>query len=248
MLSDEQASTLAEYRRHDARVDGARLDHVPPHQAPHHSDSVSDLIGSPHRPGAVPLATHGVLHLNDAGRRAPGQWEALRQVIDSREVAFSVNGTPTRYTADPLIVLSCEALAAELRQVPPFIYDRVSVRLHVTRTELDRQRDEESVTLAELADMVAAARLRAARRWQDIGVSTNAEVPDDALPMSGVFPPTSWELLDRHHRAGLLSDRGVDEVRRVAWSLADLDACEHPERRHVEEAVALRLQSRPSST
>jgi magnesium chelatase family protein len=251
-LTDEQAHILAENRRHDAQADGVLLDHIPPYQAPLRVASWSALAGTSRRPGAALLATHGVLHLADAGRRSPTQWALIRQIIDNREVFLPVDGTPTRFTADPLIVLSCVDLASEMRQVPPFIYDRVSIRLHVTHADHERQLDagrpeQDAVTLPVLADSIAAARLRAARRWSAAGVSTNAEVPTDALAMSSIFPRASWELPDRHHRAGLLSGHGVAEVRRVAWSLADLDACDHPEPRHVEQAVALRLQSRPTS-
>ena len=245
-LTDEQARTLAENRRHDARADGVLVDHNPPYQELGRLASWSALAGTFRRSGAALLATHGVLHLADTGRRSPTQWAVIRQIIDKRAVFLPVDGTPTRFTADPLLVLSCVDLASEMRQVPPFIYDRVSVRLHVTHT--DHEHQPGAVTLLALADSVAAARLRAARRWSADGVSTNAEVPEDALAMSSVFPRASWELLDRHHRAGLLSGRGVAEVRRVAWSLADLDACDHPERRHVEQAIALRLLSVPPTT
>ncbi|GAB2992493.1 ATP-binding protein [Saccharothrix stipae] len=247
-LTDEQARTLAENRRHDARADGVVVDHNPPYQAPARVASWSGLAGTSRRPGAALLATHGVLHLADAGRRSPTQWATIRQIIDKRAVFLDVDGTPTRFTADPLLVLSCVDLVSEMRQVPPFIYDRVSVRLFVTHADHEHRQDPDAVTLPALADRVAAARLRAARRWSDDGVSTNAEVPDDALAMSSIFPRASWELLDRHHQAGLLSGRGVAEVRRVAWSLADLDACRHPESHHVEQAVALRLQSLPASS
>ncbi|WP_447002403.1 ATP-binding protein [Saccharothrix isguenensis] len=242
-LTDEQARTLAENRRHDAHVDGVPVDHNPPYQEPGRLASWSALAGTFRRPGAALLATHGVLHLADAGRRSPTQWPVIRQIIDKRAVFLPIDGTPTRFTADPLLVLSCVDLASEMRQVPLLIYDRVSVRLHVTQADHEHRPDLGAVTLPALADRVAAARLRAARRWSAAGVSTNAEVPEDALAMSSVFPRASWELLDRHRRAGLLSRRGVAEVRRVAWSLADLDACDHPERHHVEQAVALRLQS-----
>ncbi|MGM1060614.1 ATP-binding protein [Saccharothrix sp. Mg75] len=247
-LTDEQARTLAENRRHDAHADGVPIDHNPPYQAPGRVASWSALAGTSRRPGAALLATHGVLHLTDAARRSPTQWAVIRQIIDKRAVFLDVDGTPTRFTADPLLVLSCVDLASEMRQVPPFIYDRVSVRLHVTHADHEHRPDPDrpeqaAATLPALANSVAAARLRAARRWSAAGVSTNSEIPEDALAMSSVFPRASWELLDRHHRAGLLSRRGVAEVRRVAWSLADLDACDHPESRHVEQAIALRLQS-----
>ncbi|MFC6094369.1 ATP-binding protein [Saccharothrix lopnurensis] len=260
-LTDQQALVLARNRRHGDPVAEVPLDHTPPYRAPHRAASVSALIGGAHGPGEALLATHGVLHLTAAGHRSREQWEALLRIVDNRSVVLPVDGTPTGFTADPLIVVSCPDLASEMRQVPPSVYDRVSVRLHVPHCDRDHRTGQEQteqeqtgqeqtgqdpVTLPVLADAVAAARLRAARRWRDTGVSTNTEVPADVLTLSSVFPRTSWQLLDRHHRAGVLSEHGVDEVRRVAWSPADLDACEHPEPRHVEQALALRLQSRPT--
>lgn len=51
--------------------------------------------------------------------------------------------------------------------------------------------------------------------------------------------------LRRAREAGALSRHGFDTVLRLAWTAADLDGTDQPERHHIEQALALRQATRP---
>ncbi len=73
----------------DAR---ARLVRRPPLQAPHHTTSVAALVGGGSylaRPGAISLAHHGVLFLDEASEFAPSTLDALRQPLETGYVVIA---------------------------------------------------------------------------------------------------------------------------------------------------------------
>jgi magnesium chelatase family protein len=87
----------------------ARLIRRAPLQAPHHTASVASLVGGgAHlaRPGAISLAHHGVLFLDEAPEFAPRALDALRQPLESGAVVLHRGGGAVRYPARFQLVLA----------------------------------------------------------------------------------------------------------------------------------------------
>lgn len=224
-------------------------DTVAPFVDPHHSATSAALLGGKAVPGAVSRATFGVLHLADAGQWRRPWWEMLLGILQCQHVRLVTSGVLSEYPADMQLVLSCQDTATEARHIPPFILDRIPVRLRLF--DDDRATGERGREDAERFDSVKAAvraaRARAATRWDAIA-ATNSSVPMETLRALTPFPQAVVDRLDYQHRVvGALSRRGVDEVYRLAWTLADLDDVDRPKGRHVEEALAMRLHGRPST-
>jgi magnesium chelatase family protein len=101
------------------------------------------------------------------------------------------------------------------------LLDRFDLRVIVSRPEvselLDDRRPEPS---AVVAARVAAVRAVAAGR----GVRCNAELSGPALDRVAVLSADAKRLVEHRLRSGRLSARGLVRVRRVARTLADLDA------------------------
>ena len=100
-------------------------------------------------------------------------------------------------------------------------------------------RGEPGEGTAVVAARVREARARAATR----GVACNAHIPrrrlDDLCPVT----PETELVLEGALAGGRLSARGLDRVRRVARTLADLDGHDGPAAPlHVKMALALRAQ------
>jgi magnesium chelatase family protein len=90
---------------------------------------------------------------------------------------------------------------------------------------------------ATVAERVVTARHRAAAR----GVVTNGALSGPALESSVCLSPGALRLIERHVRSGALSARGLNRVRRLARTLADLDGGgETVGEDHVQEALLLR--------
>ncbi|MET7878619.1 YifB family Mg chelatase-like AAA ATPase [Micromonospora profundi] len=243
---------------------GGRLLRRPPFQAPHHTATVPSLVGGGSglaRPGAVSLAHRGVLFLDEAPEFSKGALEALRQPLESGQVQLSRSGGGTVYPARTQLVLAanpcpcakpagdayceCSPLARRryLGRLSGPLLDRidVQVRLMPLRAAELMAAEGDAESSATVAARVAAARQAAAKRWAVLGRRLNAEVEGPHLRR----PP--WRLpaqatteLRKRLDSGSLSARGFDRVIRMAWTIADLDGRERPDRDDVREAIQLR--------
>ncbi|MDQ6649428.1 MAG: YifB family Mg chelatase-like AAA ATPase [Actinomycetota bacterium] len=237
----------------------------PPYRDPHHTASVSALVGGGSglaRPGEVSLAHRGVLFLDEAPEFHGGVLDALRQPLERGEVTIARSGGTARFPARFLLVLAanpcpcaqvsgaadrctCSALARRryLSRLSGPLLDRIDLHVElfqVSRAELlcDRSSVEGS---AAVADRVLAARGRARARLAGTPWRTNAELPGRELrarwaPQAGALRQAEAAL-----ERGQLSARGLDRVLRVAWTLADLAGRGRPAAADVDGALFLRL-------
>ena len=244
---------------------GAGLLTEPPFCAPHHTASKAAIVGGGSgiiRPGAASLAHRGVLFLDEAPEFGRDVLDALRQPLEAGEVIIARSAMCARFPARFTLVLAanpcpcakassggagCECSPAARRRylgrLSGPLLDRVDVKVRlqpVNRREMlyDRKFTETSAVVAE---RVAAARERAARRLRDTPWRLNAEIPGAQL--RGSFSPERGALrsLDRAMELGQVSARGADKIVRVAWSVADLAGKPRPGAGDVEFAIGLWL-------
>ena len=159
----------------------AQLVRSPPLQAPHHTASVASLVGGGShlaRPGAISLAHHGVLFLDEAPEFAPRALEALRQPLESGMVTLHRSGGVVSYPARFQLILAanpcpcggrgrqCLCVAAARRRYQQRLsgplLDRVDLRVNVEpvpHAELFATSDRESsaVVSARVVEARAAA-------------------------------------------------------------------------------------------
>ena len=231
----------------------------PPFRAPHHSSSPVALLGggaSLVRPGEVSLATNGVLFLDELGEFPSSLLETLRQPLEDGTICIARAHARATLPARFLLVAAtnpcpcgeggepgacrCSPSMREryLRRLSAPLLDRfdlaVAVRRPSARELLDQPSDETSAIVAE---RVAAARSLSRAR----GMSCSARIPSHRLDEVAPLTPTARHLLGERIRAGALSARGLDRVRRVARTLADLDdAGDVVDDEHVAVALELR--------
>jgi magnesium chelatase family protein len=230
-----------------------------PFRAPHHGISAPALIGggsSWMRPGEVSLATNGVLFLDELGEFPTTLLDLLRQPLEEGVIRVARARATVSFPARFLLVAamnpcpcgerrgmgSCVCSAAQLaryaRKLSGPLLDRFDLHVPVGPPRvcdiLDSTPGEPSAAVAErVADVRSAARRR--------GVATNAAVPSASLDAHAPLTKGARALLERQLYAGTLSARGLDRVRRVALTLADLDACETTvDEGHLAMALELR--------
>jgi magnesium chelatase family protein len=235
-----------------------------PFQAPHHSASMTAIVGGGQagrlRVGAATLAHRGVLFLDEAPEFARSVLDALRQPLESGEVRIAradVSGVmPARFclviAANPCpcgrglgMDSACACSPVERRRYAAKlsgpVLDRIDIRVTLERPSL-AQIGELGEPTAVVAARVAEARARACRRWEAAGVPwrLNADAPGPALRAHHPPDDAGAELLRAAFSRGNLSMRGSDRVLRVAWTLADLDGAMTPGTDHVATAMSLR--------
>lgn len=241
------------------------LDLRPPFADPHPSTPLASLVGGGARlaqPGAISRAHGGVLFLDEAAELRPGVLDALRVPLETGEIVLSRLRGEVRYPARFQLVMAlnpcpcgnhgvpdrrCDCTPTTVRRyrqrISGPVRDRVDITVAmqaITSAAMTRYADhhppEASATIAE---RVREARARQLARLAGTPWRTNAEVPGPHLrrhaPLShGV------EALSTAVDTGQLSHRGVDAVRRLSWTVADLAGRDAPAHDDVAMAIALR--------
>jgi magnesium chelatase family protein len=221
---------------------GRPLVTLPPFRAPHHTASVSAIVGggSSPRPGEASLAHHGVLFLDELAEFPRNALEALRQPLEDGAVSIArvggklvfparfqlvatMNLCPCGARGDPAAECSCSTarLAAYRDKLSRALLDRFDLVVTVPRpraTELEAAAGE---TSQRVRGRVSAARERARA---------------EPLPRS----KEANELLTRAVERLPLSARGRARVTRVARTAALLAGAREVEAEHVAEALSYR--------
>ncbi|WP_028476504.1 YifB family Mg chelatase-like AAA ATPase [Nocardia sp. CNY236] len=231
-----------------------------PFVAPHHSTSITAMIGGGSgiaRPGAVSRAHRGVLFLDECAEIGAKVLDALRTPLEEGEVRIARRDGVARYPARFQLVLAanpcpcapardvdcvCAPLARRryLGKLSGPLMDRVDIRV--------RMYGESSAAfgtaVAESSEVVRArvarAREAAAARWREYGWLTNADVPGHVLRQRYRLPRESLAPVEGALQRGRLSARGADRAIRVAWTICDLRGGDIPSAQDVVLALNFR--------
>ncbi len=261
----ERSEALEATRVHSAAglpLPPGGLVYRPPLRAPHHGASTVSLIGGGTtwmRPGEISLATRGVLFMDELAEFARPVLDALRQPLEEGVVRVcraraavcypahfllvgAMNPCPCGEGGPPGACRCSEAIRERYgRRLSGPLLDRFDLRLDVARPDagqlLSGPPGEPTATVAA---RVAQARGLALAR----GVSCNAQLPGWSLDETAALGRDASAMLESGLRSGTLSARGLQRVRRVARTLADLGGREGP----LEEGdvcLALQLRAQP---
>ena len=233
-----------------------------PFRAPHHGVSLAGLIGGGQalRPGEIALANGGVLYLDELTEFRRDALEALRQPLESGDVTVvrlharavfparfmlvaSMNPCPCGWHGDPRSRCRCtpnEVRRYQAKLSGPLL-DRFDLAVEVPAVDpVDLSSAAAGEASAAVRDRVQAARERQRSRFGPLGPASNARMERAELEQHAVLAHAPKRLLVTACRRLGLTARGYDRVRRVARTLADLDACDVILDRHVAEAVQYR--------
>jgi magnesium chelatase family protein len=209
------------------------------------------------RPGEISFATNGVLFMDELGEFPPAVLDTLRQPLEEGVVRVARARHTVTFPARFLLVAamnpcpcgeggpygSCRCSEAArtryCRRLSGPLLDRFDLRVVVSRPDVGQLLGTSPApSSAQVAGRVAAARALAASR----GVRCNAELDRTALDRLAVLSPAAGTLVEHRLRSGRLSARGLDRVKRVARTVADLAGEEAGvlDERHVAVALELR--------
>lgn len=161
-LEPEAAVTLAAVRSLRGIPLAARLDRRPPFEAPHHTASTVALLGGGSgmiRPGAISLATGGVLFLDEAPEFSRHTLDSMRQPLENgvieihraqgraaypaeMQLVLAANPCPCGNHGDPDADCRCDASAPRryLARLSGPLLDRIDLQLRVERVSAARAR------------------------------------------------------------------------------------------------------------
>ncbi len=247
-------------------ADGALTDRRP-FRSPHHSASMAALVGGGlrARPGEVSLAHNGVLFLDELPEFEPRVLDALRQPLETGEVAIARANHRVTYPARFMLVAAMNPCRCGRANDPGFackrgpnlrcaaeyqarlsgpLLDRIDLNIEVPAvTAADLILPPPAEGSREVAARVARARAIQAERYAAMGlkgVRTNAMVQGSVLEDVARPEGSALTLLKDAADAMRLSARGYHRVLRVARTLADLDGADKVGRVHLAEALSYR--------
>lgn len=233
---------------------------TPPFVAPHHSTSVTAMVGGGSgsaRPGAVSRAHRGVLFLDECAEIGAKVLEAMRTPLEEGEVRIARRDGVARFPARFQLILAanpcpcapardvdciCAPLARRryLGKLSGPLMDRIDIWMQMHPMSTAGLVAAESEDSATVRNRVTAARSAATARWREFGWRTNGEVPGHVLRRQFALPAESTAPVEAALRLGRISARGADRALRVAWTVCDLRGGEEPSAHDVMQALNFR--------
>jgi magnesium chelatase family protein len=199
------------------------------------------------------LAHRGVLFLDELGEFPPHLLNSLRQPLEEGRVTIARRGStitfpamaqlvaasnpcPCGFRGDRLRACRCtdSALARYRRRLSGPFLDRFDLRIFISTPDSSSLLGPLAEGSEPVRERVIKARSIQADRGQINGRTARADL--DRQPME----PGAWGLLAQAVDAGILTGRGVDRVRRVARTIADLADIEVVGDEQIAEALAFR--------
>lgn len=234
-------------RRELTALHGVVVDH-PPVRTPHHSATVSALIGggAELHPGEISLAHGGILFLDELPRYEPAGLQALLEPLESGVVHLSRNGRSITYPADCLVIgaynpcpcgyfgdaqVSCRCpvgvLARYQARLTGPLLSRFSLFAPCRSSSLPA-----TLTTAAAQTMVATVNQQIVRRHQNV---PNGRIPTQLIRQWLAAPSLTGQT--EALLAGGRGWRAVINAGRVARTLADLAGEPHISTNHFAEAI-----------
>ena len=230
-----------------------------PFITPHHSASAVSLVGggTHPKPGAISLAHHGVLFLDELPEFPRHVLEMLRQPLETKEIHLSRAADQTTYPANFQLVAAmnpcpcgylgdsshrCNCSSEQIQRyrgrISGPLLDRMDILLNVEALKTEHLLEQHSgaETSAEIRMRVIKAMNR---QWVRQG-KTNAELGSDEVLRLTDLTPVNKALLEKAINAFKLSARAYFKILKVARSIADLAQSDTVSRAHLSEAIGYR--------
>lgn len=228
-----------------------------PFRAPHHSSSLYALVGggSLPRPGEISLAHNGVLFLDELPEFERRTLDALREPIESGEIAISrtrakvtyparfqligaMNPSPTGHYQGNHNRSSPQQVLRYLNRLSGPFLDRFDLSLEVPLLpsgSLSKKQQVSESSAEVLTRVLAARKIQTARSGK-----VNAHLSNPEILRWCPLKQQDAEWLEEVLNSLGLSVRAWQRILKVARTIADLAGEEQITRSHLQEAVGYR--------
>jgi len=262
-LSTEEAITVTKIHSIAGLLpNGSGLLKVRPFRSPHHTATMSAMIGggTNPKPGEITLAHRGVLFLDELGEFSSSVINALRQPLEDGLVNITrAKGTYT-FPCKVLLVgamnpclcgfygsdlKECTCTEHQRRQyvskIDGPLLDRIDMCINVERVELEELTDDSTHEAASTVKArVTSARERQRELLKQTGLMTNSEMGPKEISTLVTLSSDARKLLFYAYKSMKLSVRTYYKVIKVAASISDLANCPRIEEEHIAEAISYR--------
>ena len=241
--------------------EGKGLIKTRPFRAPHHTISVSAMVGGGRKvmPGEVSLSSHGCLFLDEITELPRNVMESLRQPLEDKVVQISrVSGTDY-FPANSMLVAAmnpcrcgyypdmnkCHCTSADLSRYLkkisiPFV-DRMDLCVEVPRIQFEQlTKKADGQTSEEIREEVICAHQVQKERYQGSEYRFNADVKGSDAEEYFRVGKKEQQLLENAFESLQLTARSYHKILKVARTAADLEGAQDIARRHILQAICYR--------
>ena len=249
--------------------DGSSLITQRPFRSPHHTISSVALCGggANPKPGEISLAHNGVLFLDELPEFSRDVLEVMRQPLEDRKICVaranykveypagvmfvaSMNPCPCGYYNHPTKACTCSPGQVQryLNKISGPLLDRIDIQCEIVPVPFEKISDtapgEPSAAIRER--VIAARKIQEERFKNEESIYCNAQMTPKLIAKYAVLDETSLAMLKTAMTRFDLSARAYDRILKVARTIADLDASENIQFRHIAEAIGYRNLDRES--
>jgi magnesium chelatase family protein len=241
-----------------------------PFRSPHHTISQGGLVGggSVPKPGEISLAHCGILYLDEFPEFSRYVLEVLRQPLEDKQVtisrakavysfpanfllAASMNPCPCGYMGSETESNTCLCSPLKVRQyrakISGPLLDRIDLHVDVPRIDYQTfaaDEQKENSSSLEMRETIFASQLIQMERYKGTDIRFNSQLSGKLLRQHCQLNKEAGALLSQSFDAIGLSVRSHDRILKIARTLADLEASDSIECRHVAEAINYRSLDR----
>ena len=232
-----------------------------PFRSPHHTCTVTSLIGGGFtpRPGEISLAVNGVLFLDEMPEFGREAIEALRQPLEDRKVTVSRLNASYIYPAGFMLVASmnpcpcghypdrsrCSCSERQIRQyqrrISQPVLDRIDLCVSVSEVRYeDLSNSPKAECSAAIKERVMQAREVQLERYKDTPISFNSELTGSMTNEFCPLGPDEKALMEKAFDKYSLSARGYHRLLKVSRTIADMAGEKDIKVPHILEALCYR--------
>ncbi len=238
-----------------------------PFRNPHHTVSDVALVGggTNPKPGEISLAHNGILFLDELPEFKRAVLEVLRQPMEDRKVTISRARITVDYPASFMLVASMNpspsgdfydpekgtadsemAVRRYLNKISGPLMDRIDLHIEVSPVPFDELSNKAAGEgSASIRQRVREAReIQTARYAEYPGIHSNAQLTPKLMKVYCEVDESGNRLLKNAVERLGFSARSYARILKVARTIADLEASESIQSRHVAEAIQYRSLDR----
>lgn len=233
-----------------------------PFRAPHHTVSGVSLVGGGRipKPGEISLAHFGVLFLDELPEFNKNTLEVMRGLLEDGAITISrVNATLT-YPCDFMFVASMnpcpcgyygskdkectctpQMISKYMGKISGPLLDRIDIQIEVTPVKYKKLDSTENIEASkEIKQRVNKARKIQQDRYKEEKVYSNSQLTPKLIEKYCKLDEGGRKILQAAFEKLGLSARAYGRILKVARTIADLEASENIEQRHIAETIQYR--------
>lgn len=236
-----------------------------PFYAAHHSISVQALLGGGRipKPGAISLAHHGILFLDEFPEFHRDAIESLREPLEEKKIKIARSNATYHYPADFMLVAAmnpcpcgyypdrnrCKCTPNEVKRylarISGPILDRMDLCVETPKVEIgDLQEQKKGESSMDIRKRVEAALERQRRRYAGTDIRFNSQLSVAQIKEYCPLGNREQAMLANLFESLSLSARSYHRLIRLSRTIADLDESEHIKEKHLAQAACYRVMER----